>query len=1167
MPPASRRKRGFALVIALGLMGFVLLLILTMTTLVQVETSVSASQKQLLKARQNALLGVQLALGQLQKEMGPDQRISATAGLLDTNPVTESIEGVEQPHWMGVWDSSSWEVGTVPPTNDLETGKPSAFRRWLVSLADHSSKTDPATPLAFNHPAEGSVKMVSGLGETAAVYAGKVLLGESSVGLEGGGYAWWVGDENLKAPLLYPEDEEASSAELAQILARTKSSGWTAPMTLAAFEEIDPTMFETSGGLSRSGFELTVRENPESESPWSQEHYHDFTPFSLGILTDVANAGFRRDLTAMFESDSLPTGFEDEPLYDNGPVWEVLQRHYLRYEAIEFSGDGMPHIDVRESQMDVNNIWDTTPERDYIIPVPFRVQYLFSIAVDPWDIYTAEDLERTADPNALPFGTPIYYLVMKPVMVLWNPLNVEMRWTMPDKRSVFYLSMGTPPIEISFNGGAVYRPLDSIFWDLGQALFVAEMEPGDDLVLKPGETTVLSLSNKNNQYNRMLIPGGDFSDEGDGTFGIYQPVWLNSRNNNMQTGWDENVVGFHSPLLRNEDADHSTEQFIPASETLNLKVRYKSHINSNTDQKVMFATHINAGSEGDPGVGDMGRLATIEFREGEPGMSQFMQEEYALGNLSSSGLSIADSGSENSFLFSISVEKKVFGDLSSGGKLGSYLDPRIPYYYTTDFSSAENVLAPIEFRYRGKSSGEALFQFDPMADRGYFGSLVEGISGVFTTEIPVSPMQSILELRHAPLGWDYGHAIFRQEAWAGRSNFQPGESGDEFAAVYNQPLGNAYPHPLIASNRLANPDRSRSVDHSYLLNSSLPEGYFFSGITSRESGPLYEETLSIPEMFDAWIAGEVDLGGGRYLFAKSSQWTLAETRDALFGDSSEYGDQFHEVIASLIAVNGMFNVNSTSVNAWRAVLAGLRDVEVPVIDPDQTAGIEAEDVAGVPAGRRSLLGGHSVAEAADGFETAVRFWNGYRTLSDSEIETLAQYIVSEVKRRGPFRTLGQFLNREVSSREAFNKTGAIQAAIDASGINASNSAIKSQVDRTELSSAELPAISYPNNPAFFGGSGEGTNGTVNQADLLMPVAPFISVRGDTFTIRAYGEATTQSDNTVKVYCEAVCVRRADYVGSGIAPTETPDPTTHRSAAQFGRKFTLVSFRWIEEDEI
>jgi type II secretory pathway component PulK len=77
--PQRPSQGGFALVIALSLMAFVLLLLLSITTLVQVESQSAAIHMHRMQAEQSALLGLQIALGELQKTAGPDQRVTATA--------------------------------------------------------------------------------------------------------------------------------------------------------------------------------------------------------------------------------------------------------------------------------------------------------------------------------------------------------------------------------------------------------------------------------------------------------------------------------------------------------------------------------------------------------------------------------------------------------------------------------------------------------------------------------------------------------------------------------------------------------------------------------------------------------------------------------------------------------------------------------------------------------------------------------------------------------------------------------------------------------------------------------------------------------------------------------------------------------------------------------
>jgi len=96
-------------------------------------------------------------------------------------------------------------------------------------------------------------------------------------------------------------------------------------------------------------------------------------------------------------------------------------------------------------------------------------------------------------------------------------------------------------------------------------------------------------------------------------------------------------------------------------------------------------------------------------------------------------------------------------------------------------------------------------------------------------------------------------------------------------------------------------------------------------------------------------------------------------------------------------------------------------------------------------------------------------------------------------------------------------------------------------------------------------SSDGAATQITQADLLNRLAPSLTVRGDTFRIRAYGETTIGGD-TLKAWCEAIIQREHSFVD------ETNDPTTDTEALtivnqRFGRGFEIVSFRWLEPDEI
>ncbi|MGE4550210.1 MAG: hypothetical protein AAEJ57_02390, partial [Opitutales bacterium] len=96
-------KGGFALVLALALLSFMFLLVLALISYIAVESRMSSALKTHSLARAHAKLGLLVAIGELQQYAGPDQRVTATGAILDENPYTPLVEGVDQPYWTGVW--------------------------------------------------------------------------------------------------------------------------------------------------------------------------------------------------------------------------------------------------------------------------------------------------------------------------------------------------------------------------------------------------------------------------------------------------------------------------------------------------------------------------------------------------------------------------------------------------------------------------------------------------------------------------------------------------------------------------------------------------------------------------------------------------------------------------------------------------------------------------------------------------------------------------------------------------------------------------------------------------------------------------------------------------------------------------------------------------------
>jgi hypothetical protein len=83
-------------------------------------------------------------------------------------------------------------------------------------------------------------------------------------------------------------------------------------------------------------------------------------------------------------------------------------------------------------------------------------------------------------------------------------------------------------------------------------------------------------------------------------------------------------------------------------------------------------------------------------------------------------------------------------------------------------------------------------------------------------------------------------------------------------------------------------------------------------------------------------------------------------------------------------------------------------------------------------------------------------------------------------------------------------------------------------------------------------------------------------RGDTFLIRAYGEARAADGVTVeaRAWCEAEVQRLPDYVNASDAPEQPAYTTTgavntavSQQSRRFGRRFAVVSFRWLSPSEV
>jgi hypothetical protein len=279
-------------------------------------------------------------------------------------------------------------------------------------------------------------------------------------------------------------------------------------------------------------------------------------------------------------------------------------------------------------------------------------------------------------------------------------------------------------------------------------------------------------------------------------------------------------------------------------------------------------------------------------------------------------------------------------------------------------------------------------------------------------------------------------------------------------------------------------------------------------------------------------------------------------------------------LAQTSLYNGGFNINSTSKAAWKAILNGLKGQPLPNLN-------------GSPTGTAS---GTALTRFAAAFGTPDTSgnnpWTAYRELTTTEIDALAAKVVAEIRLRGPFMSLSDFVNRRLLTND-YGLKGALQAAIDKSGIN-SNAAIKAggtfaapastvpvdpnsayHNDRSGAATGSpatwftqtnaYPLIQankrFPSIRAMSQGAtpsdatvtaGLGAPGIVTQMDVLNSIGPNLTARSDTFVVRAFGEALDNAGNSIgKAWIEVVVQRSTDFLYPSTKWAEYQEPTRRR----------------------
>jgi hypothetical protein len=1202
---------GFALVLALSMMAFVLVIVLAMSTLVTVELRSSTNEIQMNAARANARMGLMLAIGELQEHAGPDTRVTApgdiVAGGDGSHRVTgvwRSWEGLDHDETIGLpgYDSE-YSTSSAPPnypikTVDYDADNPEEgrFLAWLVSeQGDWSAKK---APLLDERVGSSVPLLASGtLGANSADNEVHVIPTPSTA--NEGSFAWWVSGENQKANLSAPATTPISN------------EAWDQHLTSAG--QPDTTFFglstpdELSNAASRDSLDLMSKDAGTSDK-LGGENFHHLTVHSRGLLTNTATGGWRRDLSLMTEQwddlpdDGLPfytikpgvessvekansdslTNFQIYPWAWRGsknrptaPLehqtnavtsWNALRDFCVQYKSISSgSADGqivMPaKAGGKPAWIYVNPVRDSQNR----FPVIARMHWVFS--------YSSKS---NPDPAATDGNAYIACIVATPVVTMWNPYNVELNikevtisdnQMSPIELTVHVGDTSYDPYPISIYRGLKFTGIDDNV-ETGTILYGAtKLEPrgknGEtELTFKPGETRVFSP-----QEQLTDIEGTNDARRGSVTL-------------ELRDGY-RTQRGFRFELR-----DPDTKQLITgkAEDIFKVDVSFNGRLDNENkgggnfgdfdlkDQVGMYLFYSAKSVDISAGNTVPGWYMLNMPAEDVEDYKYWGQKQLAVNNNKrlEDLEGIADAFCASLFGSKISNQA---GILSKGILHSNPLVSVSKTSWRTDDGTtvqARGAKHPVNWPYDFKFM--MLNQWgDPGCPSGLSGDTTgyigpshefnSALDRLVMAHMPVRPIQSIAQLQHFDI---------RQ------NNHVP-------PYQYNI-IGNSHAQPLFAANAVAHLDRlsefsigdCQQYDDSYIANHLLFDDWFVSSIAPDTKAYSAAENRGLEEVYEDHLTGVTALPNHRYLPANPTEDAASQAAKDLTA-STAWQPWYH--VASKLEVHGMFNVNSTSVDAWTALLRHLKDAKVPTLDREGSISLDSGD--GYPFGRDALAG-EAVAGGGtnnSGFTEATEY-TGYRRFTDDQIDALAEQMVEEIKARGPFLSLSEFINRRLTAKpeeENLARAGVVEAALlhlSELGASAVNPYRELQAVAGEVTALPDGNHDYRFAYAALGSTAYGYPGWTRQADVLRPLAPILSARDDTFTIRAYGDVKDLNGKVVaRAWCEAIVKRSADYVDSTDANTDLPgiegadSKSVNLVNQQFGRRFEIVSFRWLPEKEV
>ena len=1214
-PHIRRRHRGFALLITITLLAFLVLLLVSIASLTRVETRVAANTQHQAKARQNALLALNIALGQLQRHTGPDPRVTARADLVlpastadaitppsfnlsSGNQTATGTTGAQAAafiedhwaasssprnrHWTGVWRNTN-EDPYSPDTPANSNPIPSA-PVWLVSGSETPAPSDPNNPIDGLQATSSALddtltdrvtgaphRLLVGRATTAAATAADLhrfvtapQISIRATGVPGaaagvpatvGHYAWWIGDEGIKARVnlvdpyaAAPDTAPIADPEHPHNLARRLSAQRLAAEALA----IDPLSSDNAlAGLAP--FFTTVPDDATrirvsdprlptvlvaAQFPYLLDNdvlreqlarrHHDVSTSSRGVLADVKNGGLKRDLTHILSRPTasafrtaLNTVSDGAPAYNVAPL--ATGNVALSPAATPYA-EPPTHLSLASTVLDHSATWEQL----------WSHYNLGNATTDtPAGVMNAgvaqARLPSAAQQGLTPLlvqGKVFYRLRISgntasvdtfPLVVLANPYPVPLSGDFIIRFT--FSGSATPRVRVATStDGSV--PADNAFTNLGGDLTNAYLG-NIQLVARapaipPGEAQIFTIDPSAHPVisgpadTRVVVMLND-----------YDPSTFLTYTNPTPIPADKTHVALHS------GSDLQAHGYLDA-------------ISPQTKFAEIQTRESNQAS--DPSVGSGFRVYPFPITEGAsrggggvfftlhdgytllPQQSPFLQLNYRTMVIGSYGSTSSPGGGHP---LQWAIRYSILGQPDQ-----PYDDLPLPYYEANLLPPAGTGI-PTTVRWGLVTTG--MFP-DLTSSPPEITGDVGFVNLLYDLPRPERPVTSIGQLQHFNL-----------------AGINPTTNGSDLkpnAWQLNYPIANSYATPRVARDltffRSPGNVTGSHYDGAYLWNDILWDRFTFS---------------SFPQ------SSAFDFARPDHRLINARYRPFRDPASVPLDDPSGFRGLYQP--AENLLVEGAFNINSTSVEAWKAVLSGLKDV--PVGSETSTAHLTAP----FPRVLSPVGAAHGAKEGA-----TANAWNGFRNLTPAELHALAEELVLQVRLRGPFLSLADFVNRRLTPgrRDHTDPESDDRQRLGISG------ALQSAIDRAINQPADIPHAQFNAKTRAWATAGDknpyygdvdyrastriaGFPGYLLQGDVLSALGPTLTARSDTFTIRTYGDVTNPVTNTVegRAWCEAVVQRLPDYLDPATPAADIPADGTPN--ATFGRRYHIVSFRWLSPSDI